>query len=192
MANYISSTANRFYVATEAAYGQAAPVSLVNRFPAVRFLAHQVVEGTKRHDKTGTRTFLGAPRTGRRVTAFEIRSYLTSWSGSGEPGYGPFFRAAMGTAPQFSGTLSITAVQGGTQIQTTVPHGLTVGSAVSFGNEIRFVASVIDAASIIINAGFSTAPIPGQALGPAVTYRLASALPSLLYLKLLYICGPFE
>jgi hypothetical protein len=85
----------------------------------------------------------------------------------------------MGTAPQFSGTLSITAVQGGTQIQTTVPHGLTVGSAVSFGNEIRFVASVIDAASIIINAGFSTAPIPGQALGPAVTYRLASALPSI-------------
>ena len=178
MANYISSTANRFYVATEIAYGQVAPVAPMNRFPAVRFQAHQALEGTKRLDKTGTRTFLGAPKTGRRLTAFEIRSYLTSWSGSGEPGYGPFFRAAMGTAPQFSGTLSITAVQNGTQIQTTVPHGLAVGSAVTFSNEIRFVTSIVDAGTITINAGFSTAPIPGQALGPAVTYRLATELPS--------------
>jgi hypothetical protein len=85
----------------------------------------------------------------------------------------------MGTAPQFVGTLSITAVQSGTQLQTAVPHGLSAGSAVCFANELRFVASVPDATTITINAAFSTAPVPGQSLAPAVTYRLASGLPSI-------------
>jgi hypothetical protein len=179
MANYISSHANRFYVAAEAAYGQAAAITPGNRFPAVKLQAQQVLEGTKRLDKTGTRTFLGAPKTARRHTAFEVRSYLTSWSGSGEPGYGPLFRAGMGNNPQFSGALSIAAVQNATQIQTSAPHGLSFGSGISFLNEIRFVTSVIDTTTVTINAGFSTTPVTGQALSPTVTYSLASALPSL-------------
>jgi hypothetical protein len=178
MANYISSNANRFYVGTEAVYGQAATVAPTNRFPAVKLQAQQVLEGTKRFDKTGTRTFLGTPKTARRHTAFEVRSYLTSWSGPGEPGYGPFFRGGMGSAPQFSGALSIVAVQNGTQIQTYVPHGLSIGCGVSFSNEIRFITSVIDATTISLNAAFSNTPATGQALAPAVTYRLASNLPS--------------
>lgn len=179
MANYISSNANRFYVAAEAIYGQAAAVVPANRFPAVKLQAQQVLEGTKRLDKTGTRTFLGTPKTARRHTAFEVRSYLTSWSGSGEPGYGPLFRAGMGNSPQFSGALSISAVPNSTTIQTTLPHGLFVGSGVSFSNEIRFVTTVIDAMTININAGFSSNPVAGNVLAPAVTYSLASALPSL-------------
>ena len=180
MANYISSNANRFYAITESAYGQAAPVTAANRFPAVKLQAQQVLEGTKRFDKTGTRTFLGAPKTARRHTAFEVRSYLTSWPGSGEPGYGPLFRAGMGSiSPQFVGALSIATVQNPTQIQTTVPHGLSVGSGISFSNEIRFVTGVIDSTTISFNAGFSTTPVTGQSLSPALTYRLASALPSL-------------
>lgn len=179
MANYISSNANRFYVSTEAAYGQSAVITPANRFPAVKLQTQQVLEGTKRLDKTGTRTFLGAPKTARRHTAFEVRSYLTSWAGSGEPGYGPLFRAGMGNSPQFSGALSIAAVQNVTQIQTSVPHGLSIGSGVSFSNEIRFVTNVIDTATFALNAGFSTTPVTGQVLSPTVTYRLASALPSL-------------
>lgn len=179
MANYISSNANRFYVATEATYGQAAVVTPGNRFPAVKLQAHQVLEGTKRLDKTGTRTFLGSPKTARRHTAFEVRSYLTSWPGSGEPGYGPLFRAGMGNIPQFSGSLSIAAIQNATQIQTSVSHGLSTGTGVSFSNEIRFVTSVIDALTFTINAGFTTTPVAGQALSPTVTYRLSTALPSL-------------
>lgn len=178
MANYISSNANRFYVEAETVYGQAATVAPTNRFPAVKLQAQQVLEGTKRLDKTGTRTFLGTPTTARRHTAFEVRSYLTSWPGSGEPGYGPFFRGGMGSTPQFSGALSIAAVQNVTQIKTSVPHGLSMGSGVSFSNEIRFVTNVIDATTISLNAAFSNPPATAQALAPAVTYRLASNLPS--------------
>ena len=178
MANYISSNANRFYVAIEASYGTAASVAPANRFPAVRLQAQQVLENARRMDKTGTRTFLGTPKTARRHTAFEARSYLTSWTGSGEPGYGPFFHAGMGGAPQFSGSLSVRVVQSGTRIQTAVPHNLLFGSAVSFGSEIRFVTSVIDSFTITINTAFSTQPAAGQTLAPSVAYRLTSTLPS--------------
>src|SRR5438045_442428 len=101
MANYIYSNANRFYVGTEGAYGQAARVTSVNRFPAVRLQVQQLLEIGKRLDKTGTRTFLGSPKNGRRHTAFQARTYLTSWTGSAEPSYGPFFHAALGAPAQF-------------------------------------------------------------------------------------------
>ena len=86
MANYISSNANRFYVALEASYGQAASAAATNRFPAVKLVAQQSLERAVRHDKTGSRTFLGTPTDSRRQTAFEVRTYLTSWSGTGTPG----------------------------------------------------------------------------------------------------------
>ena len=88
MANYISSNANRFYAAIEPSYGRAALVSAANRFPAVHLAIQQGVEQSRRHDKTGSRTFRGIPKTARRVTAFEAQTYLTSWSGTGSPAYG--------------------------------------------------------------------------------------------------------
>lgn len=178
MANYISSNANRFYAVIEAAYGQAALITAGNRFPAVRLQTHQVLETARRLDKTGTRTFLGAPKTGRRHTAFEVRSYLTSWTGTGEPGYGPLFRGAMGGNPQVSGALAVNTSSVGGQIQTSVPHGLTVGAAVSFNGEIRFVASIIDPSTFAINAPFSSTIANGQTLSPAITYLVKSSLPS--------------
>jgi hypothetical protein len=179
MANYISSNANRFYVAVESAYGQAASISPANRFPAIRLQAQQVLESGRRQDKTGTRTFQGTPKTSRRRTAFEARTYLTSWSGSGEPSYGPLFRAALGAAPSLSTGLQVASAQSNSQIQTAAAHGLSLGSGVSFGGEIRFVTSVPDASTFVLNAPFSNTPQAGASLSPAITYSLATALPSL-------------
>ena len=178
MANYISSNANRFYVAVESAYGQAAPVVPANRFPAVRLQAQQTLESARRQDKTGTRTFMGVPTTSRRSTAFEVRTYLRSWSGNGQPSYGPLFQAAMGASPNLSMGLQVAAAQSDVQIQTTQAHGLSVGSGVSFGGELRFVMSVPDTSTIVLNAGFSNSPPAGAALSPAITYSLSTALPS--------------
>lgn len=179
MGNYISSNANRFYVAVEAAYGQAAPVTSANRFPAVRLQAQQLLEHGRRLDKTGTRTYLGTPTTARRQTAFEARTYLTSWSGTGTPSYGPLFQAALGGTPGLSSGLFVASVQNNTQIQTTVAHGLSFGSAVAFGGEVRFVTNVIDAQTVIVNAPFSSTPANSAALSPSITYSLAIGLPSL-------------
>lgn len=178
MADYISSNANRFYVALESAYGNAAAITSANRFPAVRMQAQQLLARGKRWDKTGTRTFLGTPVTSRRQTAFETRTYLTSWVTPGQPSYGPLFQAALGGEPVSNSGLVVAAVIDGTQLQTTAPHGLSTGLAVSYAGEIRFVTQMIDALNVTINAPFSTPPAANAPLAPAITYPLALALPS--------------
>ncbi len=179
MASYISSNANRFYAAIEASYGQAAAVSTGNRFPAVRLQAQQLLEHGRRLDKTGTRTFFGSSKDSRRQTAFQTRTYLTSWGGSVSLGYGPLFQSALGGAPQLSNGLTVAALQTPTQIQTASPHGLTSGSAVSFFNEIRFVTATPDASTVVFNAPFSNTPGANAALAPTLTYRLSNSLPSM-------------
>lgn len=178
MGNYISSNANRFYVALEDTYGNANIPTPANRFPAVRLQADQVLETGKRLDKTGTRTFLGPPQGARRHTAFEVKSYLTSWSGGGQPSYGPLFQGALGASPQLTGTLTVLSATSQNQFQTTVPHGLSVGSALAFGNEIRFVVAVTSPGTVVVNAPFSSALVIGSVFSPAVTYRVATGLPS--------------
>lgn len=178
MGNYIASHANRFYVATESAYGQAALPNATNRFPAVKLQAEQVLESSKRLDKTGTRTFLGTSKDARRHTAFDVKSYLTSWSGTGEPSYGPLFQSAMGAAPQMSGGLTISSITNQTQFEMATPHGLSIGSAIATGNEIRFVTAVPNPGAVVVNAPFSAPLAPGTAFAPSITYRLSTTLPS--------------
>ncbi len=179
MGNYISSNANRFYACVETSYGQAALVNATNRFSALRLHAQQLIERGKRFDKTGTRTFLGTSPDSRRQTAFEAQTYLTSWNGIGDPGYGPLVESAFGSASQLSTGLSIAALQSPTQIKTTAPHNLTTGSGVSFFNEIRFVTAVLDPSTIVINAPFSNTAGTNAGLSPTITYRLSTILPSL-------------
>jgi hypothetical protein len=179
MSSYILSNANRFYVALETAYGQAAPVGASNRYPAVQLAAQQVLEQSRRRDKTGSRTFLGTPKTARRSTAFETQTYLTSWSGTGVPSYGPLFQAALGGTPVLSSGLVVRQVSNALQIQTTTPHGLKTGAGISSNGEIRFVSAAPDALSLTLIAPFSSSPIPGTSLAPTISYSLSTAVPSL-------------
>ena len=178
MANYISSNANRFYVALEQHYGQAAAILAANRFPAVKLQVEQSLLYGKRLDKTGSRTFLGAPKTARRRTVFQVHTYLTSWSGAGQPSYGPLFQSATGGSPVLNAGLVVANVQSPTQLQTTAPHGLAFGTAVAFSNEIRFVTAVPDSTTIILNAPFSNQLTPNASFAQTVTYALATTLPS--------------
>jgi hypothetical protein len=179
MSSYILSNANRFYVALEAAYGQPASVTAANRYPAVLLAAQQALEPSRRRDKTGSRTFLGTPATARRSTAFETQTYLTSWSGMDAPSYGPFFQSALGAVPVVSSGLTVRQVSNPTLFQTTVPHSLKPGTAVSVNHEIRFTNAVPDSLTLSLNAPFTGNLIPGTVLAPAITYSLATTLPSL-------------
>ncbi len=154
MPTYISSNANRFYAVVETAYGQAAVPSSANRYPAIRLQAQQLLEPGKRLDKTGTRSFLGTSPNARRHTAFETRTYLSSWNASGQPAYSALFQSAMGAVQELSTELTVGAIPAPTQIQTTNAHRLVVGSAISFLNEIRFVTAVPDSLTITFNARF--------------------------------------
>jgi hypothetical protein len=179
MASYISSNANRFYVALESAYGQVAPVAAGNRIPALKLTVQQRIDNAERKDKTGSRTYTGMPPGGRTNTQFELDTYLTSWDKTKPgPAYGPLIQAALGAAPvRFDGAAVASATPGG-QIGFGGVHGLVAGQAVESAGEIRFVATVIDPSTVQLNAPFVTTPAAGQILGVTVTYAPATELPS--------------
>jgi hypothetical protein len=178
MATYISSNANRFYTALESAYGEVGEIQAANRIPAVKLAIQQQTAAGARKDKTGSRTFGGQPPGGRRKTTFELRTYLTTWSGEGGPGYGPLFQAALGASPLTfaGGTVASCTAEGRLAFQA--PHGLIAGQAVAFAGEIRFAAAVVDSSTVHLNAPFTVAPAAGAAAGPTVTYLPATELPS--------------
>jgi len=176
---YISSNANRWYVGSESAYGQVPAMAPGNRIPAVKLTAQQQREKSQRRDKTGSRTWQGVPVGMRLQTSFDMTTYMRDWPDPLTlPSHGPLFEAAMG-AP---GVLWVgnTAVAGCTasSIAFATPHGLTAGQAITSSGEIRFVASITNSQTVVVNAPFSIAPAAGAALGHTATYSLAEQLPS--------------
>jgi hypothetical protein len=59
-----------------------------------------------------------------------------------------------------------------------IPHGLVPEQAVTHGGELRFVAAIVDATHLQLNAPLSVAPTVGAAIGPTITYLPATDLAS--------------
>ena len=178
MSSYISSSNNRFYVASESGYGVAPAIQGEHRIPAVRLRARQEQDRGERKDKTGSRTFAGNPAGIRKRTTFGLNTYMTGWSAQGqEPSHGPLIRAAMGGAAEIwsGGTV---ASSNGTALTFTAPHGLSAGQAVAIGGEIRFVVVIVSPVMVHVNAPFTGLVVAGSTAGPTATYRLANDLPS--------------
>ncbi len=179
MSCYISSNNNRFFVALETSYGNVPAITGSNRIPAVKLGAKQVPVQTGRRDKTGSRTFVGLPNAIRKKTSFQLNTFMTEWvDQTNPPSQGALFQAAMGAAPVSFNGGTVASVTGGTQIQFSSAHGLTVGQAVTFTGEIRFVTTIPNATTVFLNASFSTPPQTGSAMGTTITYKLATDLPS--------------
>lgn len=177
---YTLSIANRWYVAQESTYGQIPTISSSNRIPAVKLTTQQEREKSQRKDKTGSRTFAGMPQGMRLQTTFDATSYMRDWPDpSTLPSHGPLIEAAMGASGVLWGGNAAAAGSTATNIAFAAPHGLLPGQAITAGGEIRFVAAVIDASTVVLNAPFSTAPVLGTPLGQTANYSLAPQLPSL-------------
>ena len=179
MASFISSNANRFYTALESSFGAVASITAANRIPAVKVGIRQQLDGRTRRDKTGSRTFGGVPPGARRLTDFDLQTYLTSWNKTdAAPAYGPLFQSALGAAAQrFTGGTVASANADG-HLAFAGAHGLGAGQGVTSGGEVRFVSAIVDAQTVILNAPFTTLPAAGSALGATVTYQPATDLPS--------------
>jgi hypothetical protein len=134
---------------------------------------------TQRKDKTGSRTWAGAPQGLRTQTSYDMKTYMRDWADPTTlPPHDPLFEAALGGAGVlWTGGTPNTGTTTST-IAFIAPHGLAPGQAVVSGGEIRFVAAVADPSTIILNAPFSTAPVPGLPLGPTASYNPAETLPS--------------
>lgn len=177
---YISSNDNRFYVALEPAYGQAAAVTAANRIPAVQLSAQYKIQTGQRKDKTGTRTFLGDPSQLRSSTSFGLRTYLTNWPNTTQaPAYGPLVQAAFGAPPLMWSGGTVASVANSAHVAFTSPHNLSPGQAISSSGEIRFVAAVVDNQTVLLNAPFSASTGPGSVMTATATYQPATELPSI-------------
>ncbi len=176
---FISSNANRWYCAREAAYGQVAAITGSHRIPAVKMTARQQREKSTRKDKTGSRTFTGLPAGMRLQTSFSLTSYMRDWpEPTVLPAHGALIEGAMGApGALWAGGAAAAGCTDSTLI-FSAPHHLTPGQAVSFGGEIRFVAGVASPLTAVLNAPLSLAPVAGEAISPTANYALAAELPS--------------
>ncbi len=179
MSCYISSNNNRFYVALESTYGTVPTITGANRIPAVKLSARQVLEQTGRRDKTGSRTFPGLPNAIRKKTAYQLNTFLTTWSNqSAAPAYGPLFQAAMGGSPLLYAGGTVASSNGSTGVTFSTAHGLSVGQGLTSGGEIRFVAGIQSSTSLFLNAPFTAGLTAGALLGPTISYPLAESVGS--------------
>lgn len=175
MSNYIASNENRFYAELESTYGAVPSVTAANRFPAVKLAARQLVQHAARRDKTGGRSFLGIPAGARKQTTFDLQTYLTGWADQTvPPGYGPLFEASMGKPGIMHAGGTIDSSSSPTRLRFTLAHVLSVGQAVVFGGEMRFVSNIVNNQEIEINAPFTIQPSSGSPMGPSMTYMLGA------------------
>lgn len=176
---YIASNDNRYYVSLEQEFGTVAALTAENRIPAVKLAIRHAVEAAVRRDKTGTRTFNGAPPSSRKRVAYDLTTYMTAWGeDQPEPCYGPLIQASLGgIGITFSGA-TVQSVAEGTRITCAEAHSLAIGQAVRFESEIRFVTNVVDDLTIVVNAPFASGPAAGAKLGKTITYMPANSLPS--------------
>lgn len=179
MACYISSNQNRFYAALESGFGTVSAATADNRIPAIKLgIQHETTQGPRR-DKTGSRTRGGIPAGARTRTRYQLGTYMTNWGNlETGPANGPLIQGALGGAPVFDAGQVVAAVGASNHLVFATPHGLTAGRAVSFGGEIRFVATAINDTTIELNAPFSLVPATGTPLNPTITYGPATTLPS--------------
>lgn len=178
MANYILSNNNRYYAALESGYGVVPAITASNRVPGMRLAIATQKVITKRRDKTGTRTFLGTPRVPRKVTGYEFETSLMAQDmGSLPPAIGQMVQAALGGAAQQTQAQPATVSGGGFQVDFPAPHGMSEGSAVNVGGELRFVESVPSPTSVRVCAPF-TKTTGAAVVFPAVAYAPAKSLPS--------------
>ncbi len=181
MASYISSNNNRFYVGIEASYGAAA-VSQLSRIPAVSLKAKHQRERLQRKDKTGTRTFLGLPASGRFQTSFELGTYMAAWGDPAEqPPHGALLEATLGGAGlKYTG--GAISASDGQRLTFVAAHGLTVGQAVSAAGEIRFVTGIVNPQTVLLNAPFTATVVAGDAVESTCTYLPTADLKSVTIL----------
>src|SRR5882724_5650998 len=178
MSCYISSNENRLYTAQENAFGQVATIVAANRIAAIKLTTKQELETAQRRDKTGSRTFPGFPAGLRRLTSFDLTAYMTSWDNpsAGPPSYGPLFQASLGGTPLVFNGGTVATGSSQSLLAFSAPHGLAPDQAVSHSGEIRFVAAIVDALHVQLNAPLSAVPVVGGPLGPTITYVPATDL----------------
>lgn len=180
MSCFIASNQNRVYGALESAFGTAATVDGSDRLPLSAFRLRERRVVNDRKDKTGSRTYPGAPANGRESAAVQLGCYLTEWdTGSGFPALHDVMQSVTGGPVRICGANVVQSITGSQTVSMAQPHGLSSGQGMSCAGEIRFVDAVLDSNTVAVNAPFTKAIQSGEAIGRTITYTLGDDLKSL-------------
>lgn len=179
MSCYISSNNNRVYTASEPGLGQIS-MNGFTRIPTLRLAVKESVESAKRHDKTGTRTYLGVPNQTSKTVSYMLQTYMTAWeSDEDTPCYDSLFRATLGGVGIVFDGATISSVVAEDRLTFAAPHGLSVGQGVRVIDELRFVSNIQDDFTITLNAPLSRPPESGTPAGRTITYLPSNSVPTM-------------
>lgn len=177
---YIPTFDNRHYVVPETQFANVGVLSASQRVPLISMELSHSYQVPKRKDKTGSRTYSGHASALREAARFALKGYLyENPAFPTAPPCAPLLEGALGGESRvFSGAV-VESAHTPVQIRFLEPHGLTIGQGLTFGGEMRFVADVEDAYTLLLNAPFSILLTPGAQVGPAITFTLGSEVRSL-------------
>lgn len=168
--DYISSTANRIFVRREADTNDLLEMNTAELAPALQFEYRSQRQQLVREDKTGMRTRMVVPGPVRELHEYYLKLYGTGWTGTGGNAVSAITESALWNAATAPASIEVVAASGN-QVTLAAGLNLAVGSALGYGNEIRFVEAVLSETDYQLNAPFTMGLAPGSLLEGCLTHQ---------------------
>ena len=171
MSCYINSTNERLYGAIESQYGVAATLADTDRLSFRSLTLEERAVRATRRDKTGSRTRFAPHPELRTRNEFTLDCYFSGRdSSSPVDAMTTLVEAALGGDRVNASGLTVSAVLSSpARLTFNAAHGLIAGQALRFAGELRFVKSIVDAATVEISAPFGAGIQAGSSIGTSVT-----------------------
>lgn len=161
---YIATHSNRVYLKSEVDYPELNEMSEAQLAPVTSLRVSAKRKQLFRQDKTGYRSETPVLGPQRELVEVSMQAYGTGWDGgSTKTAISPLLESGFAAATTVGTSYTVSAVSGGT-ITFDADTDLSVGSALVFGQEMRFVAAVAGPRDVTLNAPFTMEPSTGSAL----------------------------
>ncbi len=161
-AEYIGTHSNRIYLKSEIDHPGTNDMTASQVAPVTSLRVANKRKQLIRRDKTGFRSETPVLGPQRELVELSMLSYGTGWDGgAGKTAISPILESGMAAATNLGGSHSVSTVNGA-QLSFAADANLSVGNALSFGSEMRFVAAVSGPRDITLNAAFNAVPTAGS------------------------------
>lgn len=160
---YISTFTNSFYLRADTNSEEPLQLNEARRAPIESLQIEVKRKQLFRSDKSGYRSRSAVLGPQRENVDLSLTANVSGWSDrSKDPTLAPLFASSVAAAAQVGGNLTVATVSGN-NISVLGNPNIWVGMALTFGDEIRFVRSVLGAGAFELNGSFS-APLEAGAV----------------------------
>lgn len=161
---YIGTHSNRIYLKSEIDHPELNNMTASRVAPVTSLRVSSKRKQLVRRDKTGYRSESPVLGPQRELVEVSMNAYGTGWDGDpGKSAISPILESGFCAASVLGANLPV-SVAAGSQLTFAADANLSVGSALAFGSEIRFVAAVAGPRDVTLNAPFSIVPVTGSSV----------------------------